>query len=92
MADGEEEEEEEEEKEIVVQKKFIQWEVGLGIGRRIREEVINWILDVRFLYLPASVSCFKHLIFFVVIGHASPIARLSIIGDFAGVRFLCFVS
>ena len=26
---------------------FIEWEVALGIGQRVREEVIDWILIVR---------------------------------------------
>jgi hypothetical protein len=28
---------------------LIEWEVALGIGQRAREEVIDWILDVRLL-------------------------------------------
>ena len=47
----------------------IEWEVALGIGQLAREEVIDWILDVRKLYPPIPSCCSIFCLF--VIGHAS---------------------
>ena len=37
----------EDEEQFGVQENLIEWEVALGIGQRARQEVIDWILDVR---------------------------------------------
>ena len=45
VVDSDEDEDDEDSKED--REDFIEWEVALGIGQRAREEVIDWILDVR---------------------------------------------
>ena len=49
---------------------LIEWEAALGIGQRAREEVIDWILDVRFFSLP--ICSILSILSFFFIGHASP--------------------
>ena len=45
VVDSDEDEDDEDSKED--REDFIEWEMALGIGQRAREEVIDWILDVR---------------------------------------------
>jgi hypothetical protein len=47
VVDSDEDEGEDEEDSKEDREDFIEWEVALGIGQRAREEVIDWILDVR---------------------------------------------
>jgi hypothetical protein len=63
----------EDEEQFGVRGESIEWEVELGIGQLAREEVIDWILDVRKLY-PPILSCCSIVCLFVI-GHASPPKR-----------------
>ena len=47
MVDSDEEDGEDSEED---RDDLIEWEMALGIGQRAREEVIDWILDVRLLF------------------------------------------
>ena len=51
----------EDEEQLAVRENLIEWEVALGIGQRAREEVIDWILDVRLFYCPIRFIFFTRL-------------------------------
>ena len=66
---GNEDEDNDEEEFGVREEELIEWEVTLGIGQRAREEVIDWILDVRLLHLLPAHPRSKLLMFFSLSRH-----------------------
>ena len=68
---GNEDEDNDEDKFGVREEELIEWEVALGIGQRAREEVIDWILDVRLLHLFPAYPRSKSLMLFSLSRHRS---------------------